>query len=29
MHLRGFELFGAVLPPWRFFDVVDAPEDLP
>ena len=22
MHLRGFELFGAVLPPWRFFDVV-------
>ena len=27
MHLRGFELFGAVLPPWRFFDVVD--EDLP
>jgi len=29
MHLRGFELFGAVLPPWRFFDVVDEPEDLP
>ena len=27
MHLRAFELFGAVLPPWRFFDVVD--EDLP
>ena len=29
MHLRGFELFGAVLPPWRFFDVVDEPEDFP
>ena len=29
MHLRGLELFGAVLPPWRFFDVVDEPEDLP
>ena len=29
MHLRAFEVFGAVLPPGRFFDVVDEPEDLP